>query len=175
MKLTNNKNICPVCGKVFVVEPPVIPNKAPLEEREQFYGGRVHFFKDLVCDCTAEYKALIEKKLVGCEEQLNIIDMIIEKEGVPLDDLARQKLKEAEEMGVQKALQAVHEAIQNNTVMPTITERNKIKRQIRAILAKELDMNSSFDYIFIARRSYDINKFNETASDIVSLLKKVGN
>ena len=53
--------------------------------------------------------------------------------------------------------------------------RNKIKRQIRAILAKELDMNSSFDYIFIARRSYDINKFNETASDIVSLLKKVGN
>ena len=56
----------------------------------------------------------------------------------------------------------------------TAVIRNKIKRQIRAILAKELDMNSSFDYIFIARRSYDINKFNETASDIVSLLKKVG-
>ena len=53
--------------------------------------------------------------------------------------------------------------------------RNKIKRQIRAILAKELDFSKGFDYIFIARRSYDINNFNQTASDIVSLLGKVGN
>ena len=53
--------------------------------------------------------------------------------------------------------------------------RNKIKRQIRAVLAKELDLSKGFDYIFIARRSYDINNFKETASDIVSLLEKVGN
>ena len=52
--------------------------------------------------------------------------------------------------------------------------RNKIKRQIRAILSEELDMNSSFDYIFITRRSYDINQFENTVRDIVSLLEKVG-
>lgn len=53
-------------------------------------------------------------------------------------------------------------------------KRNKIKRQIRAILVKELDLNSGFDYIFIARRNYDITNFKETTSDIVSLLEKVG-
>lgn len=53
--------------------------------------------------------------------------------------------------------------------------RNKIRRQIRAILAKEMDVNQGFDYIFIARRSYDINNFNQSTSDIVTLLKKVGN
>ncbi|MCR5332695.1 MAG: ribonuclease P protein component [Bacilli bacterium] len=53
--------------------------------------------------------------------------------------------------------------------------RNKIKRQIRAVLVKELDMNKGFDYIFIARRSYDITNFNQSASDIVTLLEKVGN
>ena len=53
--------------------------------------------------------------------------------------------------------------------------RNKIRRQIRAILAKELDVNKGFDYIFIARRGYDITKFDQLASDIVMLLGKVGN
>ena len=53
--------------------------------------------------------------------------------------------------------------------------RNKIKRQIRAVLSKELDVNVGFDYIFIARRNYDINNFKQTTSDIVSLLEKVGN
>ena len=56
----------------------------------------------------------------------------------------------------------------------TAVVRNKMKRQIRAILAKELDLNSSFDYVFIARRNYDINDFNKTASDVVTLLNKVG-
>ncbi len=53
--------------------------------------------------------------------------------------------------------------------------RNKMRRQIRAILAKELDINKSFDYILIARRNYDINNFEKTTSDIVSLFSKVGN
>lgn len=53
--------------------------------------------------------------------------------------------------------------------------RNKIRRQIRAILSKELDISLGFDYIFIARRNYDIKNFNQTASDVVSLLNKVRN
>lgn len=50
--------------------------------------------------------------------------------------------------------------------------RNKIKRQIRAILSKEFDFSSSFDYIIIARRSYDIDNIQQTQTDIVKLLKK---
>lgn len=53
--------------------------------------------------------------------------------------------------------------------------RNRIRRQIRAVLAKELDLNISFDLVFIARRSYDINNKTKITSDIVSLLEKVGN
>lgn len=53
--------------------------------------------------------------------------------------------------------------------------RNKMKRQIRAVLAKELNLSLGFDLIFIARRNYDINNKSKIASDIVSLLSKVGN
>lgn len=53
--------------------------------------------------------------------------------------------------------------------------RNKMKRQIRAILSHELNLNLGFDLIFITRRSYDINNFSKTSQDIVMLLNKVGN
>lgn len=54
-------------------------------------------------------------------------------------------------------------------------KRNKIRRQIRAVLAKELNVDAGFDYIFIARRGYDITNFKQITSDIVTLLEKVGN
>ncbi|MCQ2792932.1 MAG: ribonuclease P protein component [Bacilli bacterium] len=53
--------------------------------------------------------------------------------------------------------------------------RNKIKRQIRAVLAKELDLGIGFDLIFIARKSYDIENKTKISADIVTLLKEVGN
>lgn len=52
--------------------------------------------------------------------------------------------------------------------------RNKIKRQIRAILAKNLDFSLGYDLIFIARKKYDINDFEKTVADIKILLEKVG-
>ncbi len=52
--------------------------------------------------------------------------------------------------------------------------RNKIKRQIRAILAKELDFSLSYDLIFIARKKYDTQDFDKTTSDIKFLLGKIG-
>ncbi len=53
--------------------------------------------------------------------------------------------------------------------------RNKMKRQIRAILNTELDITKGFDYIFIARRNYDIDNFAVSKEDISDLLSKVGN
>ena len=52
--------------------------------------------------------------------------------------------------------------------------RNKIKRQIRAILAKQLDFSLNYDLIFIARKNYDINNFDKTNKDIKTLLEKLG-
>ena len=52
--------------------------------------------------------------------------------------------------------------------------RNKIKRQIRAILAKELNFSLSYDLIFIARKKFYIKDFDNTTSDIKLLLDKIG-
>ena len=52
--------------------------------------------------------------------------------------------------------------------------RNKIRRQIRAILHDSLDLSLSYDFIFIARMSYETEKFSEVKETIVKLLEKVG-
>lgn len=52
--------------------------------------------------------------------------------------------------------------------------RNKMKRQIRAIIAKEVILDKSFDYILIARKQYDVKQFEKTRSDIKYLVEKVG-
>lgn len=53
--------------------------------------------------------------------------------------------------------------------------RNKIKRQIRAILSKECNFNKSVDFVLIARKEFNIDDFQKTYSDIKELLNKVGN
>lgn len=52
--------------------------------------------------------------------------------------------------------------------------RNKIKRQIRAIIASDVKLEKSFDYIIIARKQYDVNQFEKTRLDIKYLIEKVG-
>ena len=52
--------------------------------------------------------------------------------------------------------------------------RNKMKRQIRAIIASDIKLNKSFDCILIARKQYDVEKFEKTKSDINQLFEKVG-
>lgn len=49
-----------------------------------------------------------------------------------------------------------------------------MKRQIRAILANEFDYKLGFDLVFVARKKYDINNFNQTKLDIIELIGKVG-
>ena len=52
--------------------------------------------------------------------------------------------------------------------------RNKIKRQIRAIISQDIKLDKSFDYVLIARKQYDVKKFEKTRSDIKYLIEKVG-
>ena len=52
--------------------------------------------------------------------------------------------------------------------------RNKMKRQIRAIIAHDVDLHKSIDIVLIARKQYDINQFEKTRFDIKYLIEKVG-
>ena len=52
--------------------------------------------------------------------------------------------------------------------------RNKMKRQIRAIISKDIPLDKSFDYILIARKQYDVDEFEKTRSDLIKLIEKVG-
>ena len=52
--------------------------------------------------------------------------------------------------------------------------RNKIKRQIRAIISREMDLTKNIDYVFIVRTEFDINNFEKSREDIKTLIEKVG-
>lgn len=52
--------------------------------------------------------------------------------------------------------------------------RNKMKRQIRAIIASDVSLDKSYDVILIARKQFDIDQFQKTKEDIKELFKKVG-
>lgn len=50
--------------------------------------------------------------------------------------------------------------------------RNKIKRQIRSICGQLIDFNKSIDVVFIVRKAYNIDNFNETKEEIKELLNR---
>ena len=52
--------------------------------------------------------------------------------------------------------------------------RNKITRQIRAIIAQNADYKLSFDLIIVVRKQYDVNSFVKTKDELIYLLGKVG-
>lgn len=56
----------------------------------------------------------------------------------------------------------------------TAVVRNKMKRQIRAIIASDISLDKSVDAVIIARKNYDISNFLKTKEDIKELFKKVG-
>lgn len=128
-------NKCPICGKEFKPTPPLRPNT---EDRE-FYGGRVKFFKQVQCNCEAEYDLCIEKRYDSLKEDetLSVINMIVLKEGTPLDELWKKREEEAKAAAEIKAMDIIHEAIQNNGKIPSVAEREEIKKQ--TVLATVLD------------------------------------
>ncbi len=54
----------------------------------------------------------------------------------------------------------------------TAVTRNKIKRQIRAMCAKNTDYSKSIDLIMIIKKAYDTEKFAEIEQDIQEIFKK---
>lgn len=136
---------CPICGKEFKPEPPLRPN---MEDRE-FYGGRVKFFKEVDCDCTAKYDLCIEKRFDSIKEDdtLSVINMIVLKEGVPLEELKRQEMERLSDEAEAKAMEAVHEAIEAKGDVPTLQQRQEIKRQ--TILATVIDKDQKVDTLMM--------------------------
>ena len=124
---------CPTCGKEFLPTPPLRPN---IKDRE-FYGGRIKFFKEVECDCTAKYDLCIEEKYNGEENKLKVIDLIILKDGVPLAQLKKEAEEKAAAEAEIKAVEAVHEAIEQGGSLPTLKQREEIKRQ--TVLATIID------------------------------------
>lgn len=131
-------NKCPVCGKQFTAMPPLRPN---VRDRE-FYGGRVKFFKEVDCDCTAKYELFVEKKFnpVKVEEEFHVINMAILKKGKPLSELELEKLaaKRAEEKANDEA--KLQEAQAKNDERSTVNRRIELKKQ--KILATIVDKDT---------------------------------
>lgn len=127
-------NKCPTCGKVFTAEAPLVPNT---EDRE-FYGGRIKFFKEVHCDCGANYKLCIEKKFnsMQAEEELKVINMIIMNEGTPI-------IKEIEKTVDEKMAEAVKQAKEERGALPTLGQRQELKKQ--TILASIIDLDVKID------------------------------
>lgn len=132
---------CPICGKEFSAEPPLTPN---IEDRE-FYGGRVKFFKDVDCDCTAKYKLCISKSFnpMKGEEEFQVINMIVEKVGVPLEQLRKEEDEKRQADAETKAIEAVHQAIEEKGEVPSLKQRQEIKRQ--TILATVVDKDAKIE------------------------------
>lgn len=126
-------NKCPICGKEFLPTPPLRPNT---QDRE-FYGGRVNFFKEVDCDCTAKYDLCVERRFTRGEDRLEVINMIVLKEGVPLEELRKAENEKLQAEAEAKAVEAVHEAVAEGGELPTLKQREEIKRQ--TILATIID------------------------------------
>jgi ribonuclease P protein component len=52
--------------------------------------------------------------------------------------------------------------------------RNRIKRQIRAMIADGYDLSLRFDIIIIVRASYDPSRYGAEATELLGCLSKLG-
>lgn len=52
--------------------------------------------------------------------------------------------------------------------------RNKIRRQIRAMIASSYDLNNPFDLIIIVRTNYTTDEFSLEKSELIESLAKIG-
>jgi len=52
--------------------------------------------------------------------------------------------------------------------------RNKVKRQIKAILRETLNVSKSIDYVIVPKHNYNIDEFNKSHDALKCLLEKIG-
>ena len=134
-------NKCPVCGKEFFATPPLRPN---IEDRE-FYGGRIKFFKNVYCDCLAQYDLCIEKKFnsVKVAEEFNVIDMIELKRGTPLEELREREAQKIFMEAGEKTREDVAKLTEEKGTLPTLGQRKEIQRQ--NVLATIVDVDTKVE------------------------------
>ncbi|MFA5480840.1 MAG: ribonuclease P protein component [Bacilli bacterium] len=53
-------------------------------------------------------------------------------------------------------------------------KRNKIKRQIKAILHEALDVSKPFDYVIVPRAALSTDNYHKSKEALTSLLVKIG-
>lgn len=53
-------------------------------------------------------------------------------------------------------------------------KRNKIKRQVKAMLQPQLNDLEKIDYVIIVRHQYNVNEFYKSREALFSLLNKIG-
>lgn len=132
-------NKCPICGKEFLPTPPLRPN---IKDRE-FYGGRVNFFKEVECDCQGKYDLCVERRFKNGEDVLEVINMIVLKEGTPLEELKKREQEARLQEAEAKAVEAVHQAVEEKGDVPTLKQREEIKRQV--VLATVVDKEAKIE------------------------------
>ena len=136
-EMTHTKGKCPVCAKVFKATPPLNPNVT----MKEFYGGRIKFFKDVDCDCTAKYRLCIETRYdpKECQNELNVIDMIILKPGIPLMELRKMELEKKQEEINEAAKEEIMKITEETGTLPKLRDRQEIKKQ--TVLATIVDLD----------------------------------
>lgn len=119
MKLTHG-NVCPICGKEWKAEGDMVPNT---KDRE-FYGGRVKFFKEVICDCKTKYTLCVGMKdTKEGKREYPVIDMIIKASAEQMKSILEAQEKKINYSIMQK----------NGEVYKTETEKRE------AVLATIVD------------------------------------
>lgn len=139
MNLTHG-NKCPVCGKEWTAEGNLVPNT---KDRE-FYGGRVKYFKEVVCDCHTKYTLFIGKKDTEEGYAYPVIDMM-------LTEASEDVLKSIEEAEAKKikydittkngdiyASKAQKREVERATILATIIDKDTKLAKLEELTTKEL-------------------------------------
>ncbi len=71
-------------------------------------------------------------------------------------------------------LNAVRVGISIHKRIGIAVTRNKIKRQIKAILRDALDASRSIDYVIVPKHNYNVDEFNKSHDALKDLLEKIG-
>lgn len=129
MKLIGS-NKCPICGKEWAAEGNLVPNT---KDRD-FYGGRVKFFKEVICECKTKYTLCVEvKEDRQGKRTFPVIDMIVSADAETI-----KSIEEAE------ARKVKYDIIQKNgeTYM---TKEQKQEAKIQNVLATVIDKDTKIE------------------------------
>jgi hypothetical protein len=139
MKLTHG-NKCPICGKEWTAEGNLVPNT---KDRE-FYGGRVKYFKEVVCDCKTKYTLCVGVKEArdGTIEH-PVIDMILTKSAEAMKSLEEAESKKIEynimnkNGGVYESKEQ-QETAKRETILATIVDKDTKLAKLNELTTNEL-------------------------------------